>query len=114
MGGRYHYLAYDNISFQNPAFAQYSEGKQVLGGAKPYQIDSLVSAEMNRFNIDLLKETCDRNQVDPRRDTNHNYHVGVSASGGQQPAPLLGATLRSLDQAGKAVGRGLFGAEEEQ
>ena len=41
------------------------------------------------------------------------FQVGVSASGGQQPAPLLGATLRSLEHASKVVnkeGEGLFGA----
>ena len=25
MGGRYTYLAYDNLSFQNPEFSQYAE-----------------------------------------------------------------------------------------
>ena len=44
-----------------------------------------------------------------------NYKVGISASGGNLPAPLLGATLRSLEQAGKVTGNrgaGLFGAGE--
>ena len=25
-GGRYQYLTYDNLSFQNPVFAQYAQG----------------------------------------------------------------------------------------
>ena len=44
-----------------------------------------------------------------------NYKVGISASGGHQPTPLLGATLRSLELAGKVTGGrggGLFGAGE--
>lgn len=39
----------------------------------------------------------------------------MTASGGQRPAPLLGATLRSLDHADKVItkrGGGLFGAVE--
>ena len=114
MGGRQKYLLYDNLSFYNPIFSQYAEGKQKVGGVKPYQIESLASADLNRFNVDLVKEI---GNIDQENKAN-NFQVGVSASGGQQPAPLLGATLRSLDQAEKAVGSaggfggGLFGAGE--
>lgn len=47
-------------------------------------------------------------------ETHHGYRVGVSASDGNYPAPLLGATLRSLDQATKTNygNGGLFGAGE--
>ena len=56
MGGRQKYLLYDNLSFYNPIFSQYAEGKQKVGGVKPYQIDSLASTDLNRFNVDLVKE----------------------------------------------------------
>ena len=43
-----------------------------------------------------------------------SLQVGVTASGGQRPTPLMGATLRSLDQADRVIGKrqGLFGAGE--
>ena len=53
--GRRTYLNFDNTSFENPLFAKQYEGKQALSFAQPYEIDSLASAKLNRFNIDLMK-----------------------------------------------------------
>ena len=33
------------------------------GGVKPYALDSLEKADLNRFNVDLLKEVGDRKSV---------------------------------------------------
>lgn len=100
-------MTYDNTSFENRLFSKQLEGDVSGSKAQPYELDSLAHVKVNRFNADLVSGKA-----------SEMYQVGVTASGGQRPAPLLGATLRSLDHADKVISKrppgfgGLFGAGE--
>ena len=108
VGGRHTYLSYDTKSFHNPLFKNIEV--KPIHGAAPYRLQNL-TGEVNRFNCDLVKETL---MPHANLESLNGYRVGVSASDGHYPAPLLGATLRSLDQVAKTnSGKGgLFGAGE--
>jgi len=55
--GRQAYLNYDTSSFENPLFNKLSVADFSKTGPKPYHMDSLKNASVNRFNYDLLKQT---------------------------------------------------------
>ncbi len=77
--GRQTYLNFDTTSFENPLFKKLSEGELSLTGAQPYHIDSIQDAQVNRFNVDLLKETVPNLKL----GSEDTFKVGMSASGAQ-------------------------------
>ena len=72
--GRRTYLTYDNTSFENRFFKKDFDGAASIGGAQPYELETLDKAKVNRFNADLVN--------DKDSSAAQNFHVGVSAAGG--------------------------------